>query len=179
MPRDGRDGAGATMARERQAMTIELGLVDRVAALHKVDLFASTPGRVLVAVARVASEITVEAGDIIIGEGDLDDNLYAILEGRVRVERAGHALNELGPGCTVGELAALVPEPRSASVIAVEHTRMLSITKPVLDEMLADWPELATGVIHALVSRLRASAGHVGGIDIVGVAGDVGADRAP
>ncbi len=146
-------------------MTIELGIVDRVAALHRVDLFASTPGRVLVAVARAASEATVEAGEAVIREGDVDDNLYAILEGRVRVERAGHTLAEFGPGSTVGELAALVPEPRAASVIAVEHTRMLSITKPVLDELLADWPELATGVIHALVARLRASAGHVGAAD--------------
>ena len=149
-------------------MTIDLGIVDRVAALHKVDLFASTPGRILVAVARAANETTVEAGDIVIREGDVDDNLYAIIEGRVRVQRAGHSLVEVGPGFTVGELAALVPEPRAASVIAVEHTRMLSIAKPVLDELLADWPELATGVIHALVARLRASAGHV----------DV-ADRAP
>jgi CRP-like cAMP-binding protein len=146
-------------------MTIDLGLVDRVAALHKVDLFASTPGRVLVAVARAANETTVEAGDIVIREGDVDDNLYAIIEGRVRVERAGRTLVEFGPGSTVGELAALVPDPRAASVIAVEPTRLLSITKPVLDELLADWPELATGVIHALVARLRASAGHVGVAD--------------
>jgi len=83
------------------------------------------------------------------------------------VERGGHTLAEFGHGSTVGELAALVPEPRAASVIAVEPTRMLSITKSVLDELLADWPELATGVIHALVGRLRASAGHVGGTDRV------------
>lgn len=146
-------------------MTVELGIVDRVAALHRVDLFAATPGRVLMAVARAANETVVEAGDLIIREGDVEDHLYAIVEGLVRVERAGRVLVELGPGSTVGELAALVPEPRAASVVAVERTRLLSITKTVLDELLADWPELATSVIRALVAGLRASSGHIGAAD--------------
>ena len=37
---------------------------------------------------------------------------------------------ELGAGSTVGELAALVPEPRSASVTALEPTLLLRIDKP-------------------------------------------------
>lgn len=146
-------------------MTVELGIVDRVAALHRIDLFADTPGRVLVAVARATTVLVVEQGDVVIRERDLDDNMFAIVEGRVRVERGGRTLVELGPGNTVGELAALVPEPRAASVVAIEHAVMLSITKSVLDELLADWPELATGVIRALVARLRASADHAGASD--------------
>lgn len=155
-------------------MTVELGIVDRVAALHRVDLFAGTPGRVLAAVARAADEVIVEAGDVVIREGEVEEHLYAILEGLVRVERSGHALVELGPASTVGELAALVPEPRSATVVAVERTRMLSIDKAVLDELLADWPELATSVIHALVTRLRASADHIAGAEQI-----AGADSEP
>jgi CRP-like cAMP-binding protein len=90
----------------------------------------------------------------------VEHHLFAIVEGRVRVERAGRVLLEQGPGSTVGELAVLVPEPRSASVIAVEPTVALRITKPVLDDLLSDWPELAVSVISALVGRLRATAGH-------------------
>ena len=95
-----------------------------------------------------------------LAEGVVEHHLFAIVEGRVRVERAGRVLLEQGPGSTVGELAVLVPEPRSASVIAVEPTLALRITKPVLDDLLADWPELAASVISALVARLRATAGH-------------------
>ena len=49
----------------------------------------------------------------------------------------------------------LVPGPRSASVTAVDSTLLLRLRKPVLDELLADRPELATEVIRALVQRLR------------------------
>lgn len=141
-------------------MTDRLGVVDRVSALHRVDLFAAAPGRILLAVARSADELIAAPGDVIIAEGVVEHHLFAIVEGRVRVERAGRVLLEQGPGSTVGELAVLVPEPRSASVIAVEPTIALRITKPVLDDLLADWPELAASVISALVARLRATAGH-------------------
>ena len=65
-----------------------------------------------------------------------------------------------GPGTTVGELAALVPQPRTASVTALEPTLALRLDKAVLDDLLVDWPELAHGVIEALVARLRAVADH-------------------
>ena len=61
----------------------------------------------------------------------------------------------LAAGSTVGELAALVPEPRAASVTALEPTTLLRIDKRVLDELLADRPALASGVIAALVAMVR------------------------
>ena len=75
----------------------------------------------------------------------------------MRVHHGSQTLVELGPGVTVGELAALEPEPRSASVTVVEETLALRIDKAVLDALLAEWPELTQGVIAALVSRLRAA----------------------
>ena len=48
-----------------------------------------------------------------------------------------------------------MPEPRSASVTALEPTMLLRIDKPVLDELLADRPALASGVIAALVAMIR------------------------
>ncbi len=142
-------------------MSEPLPVVARVAALHRVDLFAAVPGRVLVAVAEASDEVSVGTGATIIEEGAFEDHLFVVVDGRVRVHRGGTTLVELGAGAIVGELAVLVPEPRSATVTALEPTRLLTVRKPVLDELLLDWPELAHGVIASLVARLRAAAGHV------------------
>lgn len=139
---------------------VPLGLVERVAALHRVDLFARVPGRVLAAVADATTEVIAAAGDVLIQEGAVEAHLFAIVLGRVRVHRGDQTLVELGAGRTVGELAALVPQPRTASVTALEPTLALRLDKAVLDELLADWPELAHGVIEALVARLAAVADH-------------------
>jgi CRP/FNR family transcriptional regulator, cyclic AMP receptor protein len=135
-----------------------LGLVERVTALHRVELFARIPGRVLAAVGQAAVEERFEPGELLMEEGAIEAHLYAIVEGRVRVYRGDRTLVELGPGTSVGELAALVPAPRAASVSALEPTLAMRVDQTVLDELLVDWPELALGVIAELVSRLRASA---------------------
>ena len=104
-----------------------LGLVERVAALHRVQLFAGIPGRVIAAVAEAAVETRLSSGDVLMDEGAVEAHLFAIVEGRVRVHRGGRTLVELGPGATVGELAALVPAPRAASVTALEPTLVLRV----------------------------------------------------
>jgi CRP-like cAMP-binding protein len=134
-------------------------IIERVIALQRVRLFADVPGRVLAAVARRASEHEVVAGAPVIVEGAVEDHLFVVVQGRLRVHHEGHELATLGPGATVGELAALVPEPRSASATALEPSILLRIDKPVLDELLADRPELTTGIIAALVGRLRERVG--------------------
>ncbi len=141
-------------------MTEPLPVVTRVAILHRVDLFAGIPGRLLVAVAAMSEEVRVDAGSTIIEEGAVEDHLFVVVEGRVRVHRDDTTLVELGPGAIVGELAVLVPEPRSATVTALDATHLLTIRKPVLDELLLDWPELANGVTASLVAKLRAAAAH-------------------
>jgi CRP/FNR family transcriptional regulator, cyclic AMP receptor protein len=143
-------------------VTASLGLVERVAALHRVDLFAEVPGRVLAAVAEGAAEVRATPGELLIEQGAVEAHLYAVVEGRVRVHRGEQTLVELGPGATVGELAVLVPQPRAASVTSLEPTLVLRVDKAVLDDLLADWPELTEGVIAALVARLRAGADHAG-----------------
>jgi len=130
--------------------------IERVIALQRVTLFADTPGRVLAAVARRATEVEVAAGERVIDEGAVDDHLFALVRGSLRVHRGEATLATLTAGATVGELAALVPEPRSASVTAIEPSTLLRIEKAVLDELLVDWPELASGVIAALVATIRA-----------------------
>ncbi|HET7761708.1 MAG TPA: cyclic nucleotide-binding domain-containing protein [Phycicoccus sp.] len=133
-------------------------VVERVVALHDVPLFAAVPGRTLAAVAARAVEVPVRAGDVVIAEGSVEDHLFVVVRGRLRAAHDGVVLRDLPAGSTVGELAALVPEPRSATVTALEPTLLLRIDKPVLDELLADRPELTSGVIGTLVAMLRGGA---------------------
>ncbi len=129
--------------------------VERVLALHRVGLFADVPGRTLAALAQRASEVEVAAGTLVIAEGAVEEHLYAVVSGQLRVHRGERTITVLGPGSTVGELAALVPEPRTASVTALEPTTLLRIDRPLIEELLADRPALASGIIAALVAMIR------------------------
>ncbi len=129
--------------------------VERVLALHRVGLFAGVPGRTLAALAHRALEVEVAAGETVIEEGAVEDHLFVVVDGRLRVHRGQREVTILGAGSTVGELAALVPEPRAASVTAVEPATLLRIDRPLLLELLAERPALANGIIVALVAMVR------------------------
>ena len=97
-----------------------LGLVERVAALHRGELFARIPGRVLAAVAEHTAEVRASPGEVMIEEGAVEAHLYALVHGRVRVHRGDQTLVELGPGTTVGELGPLDQEIVQDSLVEAE-----------------------------------------------------------
>lgn len=138
-----------------QKAEIMLLTIEKVAILQGIELFAGAPGALLAAVAQIVEEVELEAGAPLITEGEVEDCLYIIVEGQVRIHSNGRTLNTLGPGRSVGELAVLDPEPRSASATAIEPTLLFRIDKAPFDEVMALRPEIAQAVMRALVRRVR------------------------
>ena len=137
------------------APTAQLLTIERVGILKRVGILNTVPGHALVPVARVLEEVPVRAGATVIERGALEDWLFVIAHGRVRVHVGERTLVELGPGSVVGELAVLAPAPRSASVTAMEPTLMLRLRRRPFEELLEDHPEIARSVITALAARLQ------------------------
>jgi len=129
--------------------------IEKVAILQGIEIFAGTPGALLAAVAQIVEEVELAPNASLITEGEVEDCLYIIVEGRVRVHSKGQTLTVLGAGRSVGELAVLDPEPRSASVTAVDYTRAFRIAKEPFEEVMARRPEIAQSVMRALVRRIR------------------------
>ena len=65
---------------------------------------------------------------------------------------------ELGERECFGEMAILDPAPRTATVTAISDTRLLRIAREDFQEIIAEKPEIALGIIQVLTRRLRNSA---------------------
>jgi CRP-like cAMP-binding protein len=128
--------------------------VERVAALRQVDLFRNTPGRVLAGIAHVLDEVDFPTGAVLMEEGAPEDWLFVLVEGEVEVARPDRRVR-MGAGSTVGEMAVLDPQPRSATVTALTPVRALRLGKAAFDEAIRLNPAIAQGVIVDLVQRLR------------------------
>ena len=74
---------------------MSLSTIERVVALQRVALFADVPGRTLAAVAQRAIEVELPPGAIVIAEGALDDHMFVLVRGRVRVHQGEHTLADL------------------------------------------------------------------------------------
>jgi CRP-like cAMP-binding protein len=87
-------------------------------------------------------------------EGAVEDWLFVIVEGEVEVGRSDRRVT-MGAGSVVGELAVLDPQPRSATVTAVDQVLAFRLRREAFQEAVESQPEIAMGVITELVRRLR------------------------
>jgi len=140
------------------AASDELITIERVAILQRVGLFSGVPGNKLVAVARLLEEVRVAPGDTIIERGAVEDWLFVIADGSVRVHVDDHTIVASGPCAVVGELAVLAPAARSASVTALEPSLLLRLRRGPFEELLDDRPEIARAVVSTLARQLQAVA---------------------
>ena len=96
-------------------------------------------------------------GDVIIEEGQLGDALYIIWAGRVAAVqgdlRSPRFLNYRFAGEVVGEIAMVEGGPRTASVIAVEETRLLRIGRESLEQLWREHPDLEQHVRDIISTR--------------------------
>ena len=140
-----------------QAWPESLGLVERVAALHRIRPVLRRTGPRARVGREAAAEVRVAPGEVLIEEGAVEAHLFALVEGRVRVHHGDRTLRRAGTGRDGRRARRARAAPRSASVTVLEPALLLRVDKAVLDDLLADWPELTEGVIAALVARLRAT----------------------
>jgi CRP-like cAMP-binding protein len=99
--------------------------------------------------------VPFEPGDSIIERGAVEDWLFVVAEGKIRIHIGELTLLEHGPGGVVGEFALLAPAPRSASATAIEPSLLLRLRRGPFEELLDDRPEIARAVISTLARMLQ------------------------
>ena len=98
-------------------------------------------------------------GAVICREGDLSQEMFFVLSGKVRLETrmgiAGKMLAELGAGDYFGEMAALTGVPRSASAIASTNSHIAVIEGQVFHRLLRESDDLSIHLLKEFSERLR------------------------
>ncbi len=100
-----------------------------------------------------------ERGEVICAEGDPGDAMYLIRSGQVIVIKgtlnSPTILGHRGPGEIIGEMALLEGQPRSATNIAVDRTRLLKIDRAGFQELVSVNPAIGMTIMSSLSARLR------------------------
>jgi type IV pilus assembly protein PilB len=97
-----------------------------------------------------------EDGDVIIQEGNKDRDFFKLIRGKVAVLRSGKKIAEITePGEYFGEMAAIIEEPRSASIIAVGRCTIKRYPGDKLGELIEKYPEVSRHLFRTLVERLH------------------------
>lgn len=132
-----------------------LSTPQQVGILKTVSIFAGISDEDLVEIASLLAQVEAPAGSTIIERGEMGDCMFIVAEGRVRVHDGKRTIAVIDAGDVFGEMALLDPAPRSASVVAVEDTRLFRLDAEPLCALMAQRPEVPRGIIRVLSGRLR------------------------
>jgi CRP/FNR family cyclic AMP-dependent transcriptional regulator len=127
--------------------------------LEQVSLFAGLAPEERETIERHAVSKHYRKNTVIIEKGDDANSLYLVLRGRVKVYVADAdgkeiVLNEQGAGQHLGELALLGDTQRTASVVTLEDSDFLVLTKRSFQQCLAEHPGIAFNLIGDLVRQV-------------------------
>jgi len=101
----------------------------------------------------------VEKNEVIFQEGDMGTFMCLIIEGNVSVQKSNQAgenveLAKLAKDRTIGEMAVLDGERRSATCYAATDCTLLILSKDSLEKMMLESPRIAAKVIRAIAVSL-------------------------
>ncbi|HET7884834.1 MAG TPA: cyclic nucleotide-gated ion channel [Bradyrhizobium sp.] len=119
----------------------------------RIPLFSQLNATQVADVMKILRAQKVDKGAIIARRGEPAHSMYLIVDGEVEI-RLRHRHVRLGAGDFFGEIAALRQTKRSATVQALEPTRLLALDASDLHSLMDREPQIASRIWNAARERL-------------------------
>jgi hypothetical protein len=132
--------------------------LQRLELLDQTDLYRSMPADVMLELAHNLCRIKLAPNETIIWQGELNDDVYILIEGRLQVfvKQNGQEVhvNDIEPGETFGEVAFFTEEPRNATARAVEPSECFVLKDSDLQLFAYKHPAVLMQMAAVLAKRL-------------------------
>ena len=126
----------------------------KVQALRRAPLFEDLSRKELVQLARASEDLEVAPGKVLCNEGEVGQEFFVIIDGKVEVTRKGKRVAMRGGGEFVGEIALLEETPRTATVTAKTPLRLFVLTRKDFRHLVNENPSVERKVLRALARRV-------------------------
>lgn len=124
--------------------------------LRGISLFEKCTDRELREVAKLVTQIHVEAGRVLAQEGEPGREFAVVAEGEATTTVHGVEVSTMGPGSFFGEIALLDPGPRSATVTARTAMELLVMGRPEFESLVNQGiPSISRKMMAVFSERLR------------------------
>ena len=129
--------------------------------LSLVDIFEALSPEEIEAVGRVCSTIRLRAGEIVFDGADLNETLFVLKSGRVRLYRTSQGgreftLSVVDGGTVFGELTMTSQGTREASAQCMEDSEIDVLRRADLERLILRKPQVGLSLIRMLGERLNA-----------------------
>jgi len=105
------------------------------AALQQYSLFGGMLPEQIEKIRPLLIQSSYSSGEIVLKEGERNDRIYFILDGRVEIRKGDCVLSELGEGDAFGEMELLDVQPSAATVRALSPLRVAAISNRAVHQI--------------------------------------------
>ncbi|MEL0456599.1 sigma 54-interacting transcriptional regulator [Flavobacteriaceae bacterium SZ-1-7] len=123
--------------------------------LSLTPFFSELSHKSLLHLSNNVTEETFIKNETIFKKGDTGDSMYVITHGKVKVHEKGHIYDTLKSNDCFGEYALIDNETRSASVTALENTKVLKIEREQFLDLIKNDSGFAQGILAVMIKRHR------------------------
>jgi CRP-like cAMP-binding protein len=138
--------------------------VENIQFLKSVPIFSELDDKTLEKVSRLGAVQSFAKDSIILSEQEAGSALFVIVSGKVKISRVSNdnvekevILSLLNPSDFFGEMALLDGQKRSATVTAIEDSKVFIIQRNDFLDLLRSYPEVSISLLQELTQRLRAA----------------------
>jgi CRP/FNR family cyclic AMP-dependent transcriptional regulator len=130
---------------------------EKLELLKRVPLLEGLGRREIEEVGRLADEIDVPAGRVLMREGETGTEFFVLVSGGVSIERGGVRVATMKGGDFFGEIALLDEGPRTATATTTDPAKLLVLAHREFHALMDQFPAVRTCVLAALATRIRNS----------------------
>jgi signal transduction histidine kinase len=127
----------------------------KIKLLKETDLLSFFDESTLSNLVDHCREISLEPGEVLFNEDDLENAMYLILDGELDVFKGPKQIAVLGSGQYLGEMSLIESKARSASAKAEKTTLLMEINEEHFHTYLASEPQALLSIMRTLSSRVR------------------------
>lgn|SRR5689334_23956875 len=128
---------------------------EKLELLKRTPLLAGLGRRDIEEVGRLADEVDLKAGHVLMRQGDPGREFFVVIDGEVSVERDGRHVANVGPGGFVGDIALVTERPRTATVTVTVPSRFLVVGHREFHTLMDQYPSIRMSVLESMAIMLR------------------------
>ncbi len=122
--------------------------------LRQVPMFEQLSADELDVVAQAVTDLNIDAGNVLMREGSMANEMLIVTNGTVEVTREGEHIADVGPGGFVGEMALLAHRDRQSTVTTKTPIEALHIDGQRFRTLLEDAPMIAVKMLPVVAGRM-------------------------
>lgn len=129
--------------------------VELINMLPEIPLFGGLDSTQLSKIINACERQEVQPGSILCHSQTIDERLFILLTGKLRLESSGGVkLAEITPLRVLGEMGVFTEQPRSSRVVVEETSTVLELKKVDIEKLAKEEPEMEFSLLINLLRLL-------------------------